>query len=233
MEGDMIDSRGTPDETCRLNARTRRTVVAQAILAAALAGWFLFLWSIPQSLPQSSGPAPDWLVLNLAMTVVAFLVIWRVLTGRTIEWTAAGGELRRRKWLSRPGSEPRAVMAPGPDAELVHETRYRWRVWPEGSAIDVMWPGQMRSFVGAVAGAGVRIDDFRGDWERGHPGLNAAAILAYGAGVVGLLATPIVGLLLGSGLPLLPIIAAAVAFGVGQAIDRGPYKTPKPAAPNS
>jgi hypothetical protein len=46
------------------------------------------------------------------------------------------------------------------------------------------------------------------------------------------LATPVVALLLGSGLPGVPFIAAAILAGVGQAIDRGPYKTPKPAAQN-
>jgi hypothetical protein len=229
----MIDSRGTPDETCRLNARTRRTVVAQAILAAALAGWFLILESVPQSGPQSSGRSSDWFALNLALTAAVFVVVWRVLIGRTTEWTVAGGKLLRRKWLSRPGGEPRVLMPLGPEAEIVHESRTRWRVWPDGSAIDVMWPRQASRFVGAVAGAGARVDDFRGDWGREHPRLNRAAILAYCLGAVAFLATPVVALLLGSGLPVIPFFAAAIAAGVGQAIDRGPYKTPKAAAPNS
>jgi hypothetical protein len=42
-----------------------------------------------------------------------------------------------------------------------------------------------------------------------------------------------VALLLGSGLPVIPFFAAAIAAGVGQAIDRGPYKAPTPAARNS
>jgi hypothetical protein len=228
----VIDSGGTSGEGIRLNARTGRSVAAQAILAAALASWLLVLWSVPQSKPQPSESAPDWLALNVALTVVAFLVIWRVLIGRTTEWTVAGGQLLRRRWMSRPGTEPRVLQPLGPEAEIVHETRSRWRVWPDGSAIDVMWPGQASRFVGAVAGTGARIDDFRGDWERGHPRLNRAARLAYGVGVAAFLATPVAAVLLGSGLPGVPFIAAAIAFGVGQSIDRGPYKTPKPAAQN-
>jgi hypothetical protein len=229
----VIDSGGTSGQGTRLNARTGRSVATQAIVAAALAGWFLTLESVPQSGPQSSGPTSDWLALNLLLTAAVFVVFWRVLTGRTTEWTVAGGKLLRRKWLSLPGSEPRVLMPLGPEAEIVHESRTKWRVWPDGSAIDVMWPGQASRFVRAVAGAGARVDDFRGDWERGHARLDWAARLAYGVGVVAFLATPVVALLLGSGLPGVPFIAAAIAFGVGQAIDRGPYKTPKPAAQNS
>jgi hypothetical protein len=227
-----MDSGGTAGEGIRMNARTVRSAAAQAILAAALAGWFLILESVPQSVPQSSGPAPDWLALNLALTVVAFLVFWRVLTGRTTEWTVAGGKLLRRKWLSLPGREPRVLMPLGPEAEIVHESRTKWRVWPDGSAIDVIWPRQASRFVGAVAGTGARVDDFRGDWGREHPRLNRAALLAYCVGAVAFLATPIVALLLGSGLPVIPFIVAAITAGVGQAIDRGPYKKPKPAAQN-
>lgn len=228
----MIDSGGTSGEGTRLNARTGRSAAAQLIVAAALAGWFLILESVPQSGPQSSGPASDWLALNLVLTAAVFLVFWRVLTGRTTEWTVAGGKLLRRKWLSRPGSEPRVLMPLGPEAEIVHESRTRWRVWPDGSAIDVMWPRQASRFVGAVAGTGARVDDFRGDWGREHPRLNRAALLAYCVGAVAFLATPVVALLLGSGLPVIPFIVAAITAGVGQAIDRGPYKAPKPGARN-
>jgi hypothetical protein len=76
--------------------------------------------------------------------------------------------------------------------------------------------------------AGVRVDDFRGDWERLHPRLNTLAVVAYCAGLAILLATPAVAIALGSGLPLLPIVAGAAALGLGQAIDRQPWKRPEP-----
>jgi len=178
-----------------MNARTVRSAAAQAILAAALAGWFLILESVPQSGPQSSGPAPDWLALNLALTVVAFLVFWRVLTGRP-----PSGRRRRQASPAEVALTARkraaGSHAAGPEAEIVHESRTKWRVWPDGSAIDVIWPRQASRFVGAVAGTGARVDDFRGDWGREHPRLNRAALWPTVVGAVAFLATPIVALLL-------------------------------------
>jgi hypothetical protein len=76
--------------------------------------------------------------------------------------------------------------------------------------------------------AGVRVDDFRGDWERLHPRLNTLAIAAYCAGLAILLATPAVAIALGSGLPLLPMLAGCGALGLGNWIDRRPWKRPEP-----
>jgi hypothetical protein len=220
------DSRGASDQPIRVNARTWRGVLAQVGLAAALGCWWVVVGSIPHTGWLWSLQGSDRFAWVLFTWASSFVVIWRLALGRTIEWTVAGGELRRRRWLSRPGSRPSAVMPLSSDCEIVHETRNRWRVWPEGSEIR-MWPGQTARLTQAMRRAGVRVEDFRGDWEREHRGLNSVAKLTYGAGVAAFLAAPAVGIALGTGLPLLMLVAAGVAASVGQSIDRQPWTRPK------
>lgn len=222
----MIDSGGASDQPIRVNARTRQGVVAQVGLAAALACWMELYFSVPHfgAFWSQGSDRSAW---ELALWPAIFLVIWRVALGRTIEWTVAGDELRRRSWLSRPGSEPSAVIALGPDVEVVHEIRGRWRVWPTGCAIDV-WYGQTSRFIGAMERAGVRVDDFRGDWERQHRRQSRLAVLAYCGAVATLLATPALGIAVGSGLPLVPLVAAVGLLFLGQRIDKLAWTSAKP-----
>ncbi len=204
----------------RLNARTPKGVVVHLGAAAALAGWMELVGLAPirwTSWPRS----PDTAAIDLASWAVVFAVTWRVMLGWTIEWTVAGGELRRRSWFSRPGSTPTEVLRFGPDAEIVHETRFRWRIWPTGSEIRI-WPGQTRTLIEAIGAAGVHIDDFRGDWERGHRRLSNWALFAYWVTAAVLFGSPAIGIALGSG-PLTPILLALVAAYVGDRIDQQPW----------
>jgi hypothetical protein len=216
----MTDSSTVAATPTRLNARTRKSVAVQVLVAAALAGWMELVGLAPigwLAWPHDPGVA----ALALASWAITFAVVWRVMLGRTIEWTVGGGGLRRRGWFSRPGSTPTTVMTFGADAEVVHETRFRWRVWPDGSEIRI-WPGQTRTLIEAMGGAGVRIDDFRGDWERGHKPLSNRAVVAYCVAAAFLFGSPIIGIVVGSG-PLTPMLVALVAAYVGDRIDRGPW----------
>ena len=175
----MIDSVGTPDQRFRLGARTWRGVAAQAgviavgscliVVLSALA----FGWS-------------DWL---LAVGFIFFLSVWLLILAVSAEWTIADHELRRRRWLSRPGSEPFLVMALGPQVEMVHENRVVWRVVPEGPALGVQ-PWQAQGLVEAMEQAGVRIDDWRGDWAQRHRSLDILGLLVLWGGLVGIIVMP-------------------------------------------
>jgi hypothetical protein len=221
-----MDSGSATGQPFRVNARTGQGVVAQAALAAVFACWIELLWSVPHFGLLSSDQGSGWQFLDLAIWPFIFLVLWRVVLGRTIEWTVVGRELRRRSWTSMPGRAPATVMKLGPEADIQHQTRDRWLVWPDGIAID-LWPRQTANLVRGMHQAGVRVDDFRGDWERLHPRLNTLAVVASWVGLAMLLATPAVAIPLGSGLPVTPILAGAAALGLGMWIDRQPWKTPK------
>ena len=225
----MIDSSGASDGPIRLNPRTWWSVAAHAGLAAVLACWMVLSGFVPQAGWLWSLQGSDRLAWVIFTWASSFLVIWRVALGRTIEWTVTSGALRRRRWLSRPGRQPWTVATLGPGPEIVHETRYRWRVWPTGIEIYLWpWPGQTTRLIGAMERAGVRVDDFRGGWEREHRRLSTLALLAYGVAVAVLLATPAIGIALGSGLPVLPLVASVGAAVLGQEIDRSPWKSSKP-----
>ena len=227
-----MESAGAWDQPIKVNARTAGSFLARVALAAALAAWVLILWSVPHAGPFWSDHGSGSSALELAVwSAIFFLVALRVILGRTTEWTFAADELRRRSWLSRPRSRSVVVLAFGPGAEIVHESRDGWRVWPSGAVIDV-WPGQTAHLIRALERSSVRVDDFRGDWERGHKRLNEFTILLYWGAVAALLAAPALGIALGSGLPLTPILAAGGAIFLGQAIDRLPYKAPAPSAQN-
>jgi hypothetical protein len=227
-----MDSVGASDQSIKVNARTLSSFLVRVALAAAMAGWVLILWSVPHAGPFWSDQGSVRSALELAVWgAIFFLVTLSVILKRTTEWTFAADDLRRRSWLSRPRSRSVVIMAFGPDAEIVHEFRDRWRVWPSGAAIDV-WPGQTAHLIRALERSSVRVDDFRGDWECGHKRLNDFALLLYWGAVAALLATPALGIALGSGLPLTPMLAAGGAIFLGQAIDRLPYKVPAPSAQN-
>ena len=222
----MTDSRAGSDPV-RINPRVARSVLAQAVLAAAVSCWLAFLWSAPRFPPAGSDQGSGGSALGLVLPVAVFLVTWRVLLGRTTEWTVAGGRLLRRSWLSMPGGRPKLVAELGREVEIQHQTRSRWQVWPSGHQID-LWPGQTAALVEAMRGNRVQVDDFRGDWERSHARLNMTALICYGSGLAIFLATPAVGIATASQLPLLPLIAAGALFGLGQVIDSQPWKASRP-----
>jgi uncharacterized RDD family membrane protein YckC len=167
------------------------------------------------------------------------LVGWLSNTLKATEWTVAGRELGCRSWHSWPGRKPSKVMDLGPDVEAVHETTYRWRVWP--NAIFVA-PWQARRLVEAMERADVRVIDWRGDWARRHRLLNGFGVFAYYGGAVGvfvaiaLLPLPRPGSGAGTGAFLAPVGAVVLclaAFALGWAIDYLPWSMRKPSAQES
>jgi hypothetical protein len=192
-------------------------------MALLLAG--LLWWSVAWSAATSSALNLLFDPLLVAINVVFWLPVFGIAVGTMPEWTVAGGELSRRTWRSRPGRKPTKVMDLSPEVEIVHETRYRWRIHPAGLVIRT-WPRPMAatSFVAALDQGGVRVDDFRGDWQRQHPRLNRIAILAYVGAFVCLVSTPVFGILIGTGLPLTPVIVAGALAAVDEFIDRGPWR---------
>ncbi len=214
-EGDVIDSRGATGQPVRLWARTWPGLLRRAGLAAAIA--CLLDLAIAHGLDLS-----DW---ALAIWPISFLVIWLFMLGVTTEWTIEGHELRRRGWLSWPGREPSAVMPLGPQVECVHETRYGWRMQPNGPAIGV-WPWQTASLTGAMERAGVRIRDWRGDWAQRHRLIEMFGVLLVYGGAVGLLLT----IAQGPGWPYWVATEPAFigALWLGLAIDFLPWGMRKP-----
>jgi len=165
------------------------------------------------------GYGPSWVV---GYFLLVWLGGWLANTLAITEWTVAGHQLGRRRWLSRPGSRPASIMELGPHVECVHETRVRWRVWPGGASIDLL-PGQAARFAFAMEGADVRVYDWRRDWSRRHRLLGAAGLLAYaGAFVAEFVAIAIGGL----DRPLGAVLVAAGIAGLlaGVLIDVLPWE---------
>jgi uncharacterized RDD family membrane protein YckC len=129
----------------------------------------------------------DW---ALVVGPIVFLVLLLFILAGTAEWTIAGHELRRRGWFSRPGAEPSLVMELGPQVQIVHESRLVWRVRPNGIALGGWQP---RRFIGAMERAGVRVNDWRGDWARRHRLLDTLGGLALYGGLAGIIVMPILG----------------------------------------
>jgi hypothetical protein len=172
----MTDSGQVSNQPVRVNARTRRSFLISTALMAAIACMLDLAFAL------GSGWDGWW----LATWPVGMLVLWLIGLGTATEWTAAGGELRRRGWLSRPGREPTAVMALGPQVEIVHDSRTRWRIQPFGPSI---WTRgrEAAPLAAALESAGVRVVDWRRDWARRHRLLDALGVLfQFGTGVGGL-----------------------------------------------
>ena len=169
----MLDSRGGTVLPVRLNERTRRAIVLRAIWFAAVAAGGAIAFAIGFG-AGGSGPL-FWLFLWLAG--------WSVQFGAVKEWSVDRQALLCRLWRSRPGSEPTPVLELGPGVEVVHETWGRWRVWPGGFTIEIdRW--ESARLVAAMNGAGVRVEDWRGEWTRRHRLLDTAGLLAYYGGAV-------------------------------------------------
>jgi hypothetical protein len=169
----MLDSTGATGGTVRLNERTGRAIFMRAIWFAAVATGGTIAFTIGYG--AGSFGVLYWLFL--------WFVGWSVQFGAVKEWSVDGHKLRCRRWRSRPGSEPTTVLDLGPGVEAIHETWGRWRVWPGGFTMEIE-PWASARLVAAMNGAGVRVEDWRGDWTRRHRLLDAAGLLAYYGGAV-------------------------------------------------
>ncbi len=186
----MIDSGGAADQPVtasgqpvRLNERTRRGVLMWMGLGV-LTACVLELVGARSLIAQGF----DWVDLVMLFPIPFVIAIGLVMVGTVTEWTIAGHELRRSGWLSRPGRQASPVMELGPHLEIVHETRTGWRIRPYGPAMYVA-RGQAASLIGAMERAGVRVVDWRGDWERRHRLLDRLGLLITVVGAVGMLVT--------------------------------------------
>jgi uncharacterized RDD family membrane protein YckC len=212
----MIGSTDATDQPVRWAARTRRGVLARLGFIAVAAS----LLDLEFALGLGSS---DW---ALAVGLIAFLVLLLFMLAGTTEWTIAGHELRRRGWLSRPGREPSLVMELGPQVQIVHESRLVWRVRPNGLALGG-W--QARRLVGAMERAGVRVNDWRGDWARRHRLLDTLGGLALYGGLAGIIVMPAFGW-------QWPLLRAAAGFAcsgaafLGLAIEYLPWSMRKTSA---
>ena len=172
----MIDSSATLTRPVRFWARTWQGFLGAVGVAAAFATF--------ADLTLAYGfDATDWAP---AFWPICFASSLFLLLAITSEWTVEGQVLRRRSWLSLPGHEPDAVMVLGPGVEIVHESRSTWRFRPNGPAIGAT-PWQETSLTGALRHAGVRIDDWRGDWAKRHRRLDMLGKLATAGGIVGMI----------------------------------------------
>jgi hypothetical protein len=217
-----MDPGGAAGRPFRLNPRTRATALILAVLVAAASFWLTALWSVPGI---GGEPGPIWIP---GLLIDPVFVLCLGIFFAPPEWTISDGWLSRRSWRSMPGTKPTRLVALGPDVEIVHETRNRWRMQPDGYEI-VTW-GRSAGLAAAMAQAGVRVDDFRGDWERQHPVINALAVLAYVGAVAALLSTPLFGFAIGHGIPLTPVVVGICLVMVGRTLDRGPWRQPKPSS---
>lgn len=176
----MIRSRDD-DRPVRLNERTRRAVLVRVGMFAGVACAGEIAFAIGYGWPS----------FVVAYWPILWLVGWSSNTFSATEWTVAGGELYRRRWLSRPGSAPSAVIALGPQIEIVHETSSRWRIRQSGSVMTVQ-PWRTRGLLDLMQGANVRVDDWRGNWARRHRLIDALEALSYGGAAV--VALPVIAL---------------------------------------
>ncbi len=217
----MIDSGGAADQPVRLGGRTRRGVLAWIGLGAVAAGVLEFVGA--RSLIVQGF---DWVdPVMLLIPILVIVAVWLVLLGSATEWTIAGRELRRRGWLSRPGSEPAAVLELGPQFEIVHETRSGWRIRPHGPAIYVT-RGQAAFLISTMERAGVCVIDWRGDWASRHRTLDRLAVPMTLIGGAGLLVTVAQGPLRAVGFEAYCLFWGFMML--GWAIDFLPWRMRKP-----
>jgi hypothetical protein len=203
----------------RLNARTRRGVLV-------LLGQFTVIGCLADLAFAGIWGLDAW---SLAIPSVILLAVFIAVIAAAKEWTLDGHEMRRRTWLSRPGREPSAFMALGPGVVIVHEARYRWRIWPNGLQIALQ-PRQTESLIGAMERAGVSVNDWWGAWARRHPRLDTLGVLAQigtGVSAVVILLASAAGQSDFRWLPL-PLLGASCLL---LAIDYLPWARRRPSAP--
>jgi hypothetical protein len=170
------------DQPIRVHARTRRAVLTQLGLAAAV--FVVILLAAAHGYEWSAAGLAGWSISYWLMALV-----WWALSE---EWTIAGRKLRRRDWLSPRGYEPAEVIELGPEAVIVHESAYRWRIRPNGPAMGV-WPWEEGRLVEAMGLAGVGVNDRHGDWMLRHRLLAGLRLVAQFGGLLSLLATVAAG----------------------------------------
>lgn len=169
------------EQPVRFNGRTGRGVLAWIGLGV-LAFCALELVGARFLIAQGF----DWVDPVMLIPIPVGLAIGLLIVGTVTEWTIADHELRCRGWLSRPGSKPSAVMELGPQLEIAHETRSGWRIRPYGPAIYVA-RGQAAALTRVMEHAGVRVNDWRGEWERRHRLLDRLGpLITLAAAVAGL-----------------------------------------------
>src|ERR1035437_7659543 len=179
-EGDVIDSRADADQPVSVGARTRRGVLARLGFVAVAACLLDLEFALGLGLS-------DW---ALVVGPIVFIVLSLLMLAGAAEWTVAGHELRRRGWVSRPGREASLVMELGPKVQIVHESRLVWRVRPNGLSLGG-W--QVRGLIGALERAGVRVNDWRGDWAHRYRLLDTLGGLALYGGLAGIIVMPVLG----------------------------------------
>jgi hypothetical protein len=160
--------------------------------------------------------------LVLAIALTFFVAAWLLFLGTGTEWVIADHELRRRRWLARPGSEPSVVMALGPQIELIHQSRLVWRVVPNGPALGGQ-PWQTHPLLDAMERAGVRVNDWRGDWAHRHRVLDALGLVTFWGGLAGLITLPAVRAASPGLFAATAGLACPVAVFIGLAIDWLPW----------
>jgi hypothetical protein len=215
----VIASGDARDLPIRLNARTRRGILVLLGQFAAIGclGDLAFgaIWGLDGL----------WLAVPSAVLLAVFIAVMAAAT----EWTFDGHEMRRRSWLSRPGREPSAFMALGSGVVIVHEGRYRWRIWPNGLQFALQ-PRQTESLIGAMERAGVSVNDWWGAWARRHPRLDKLGVLAQiglGGSAVAMLLAIAAGQSDFRWLPL-PVLGTSCLWLV---IEYLPWERRRPSAP--
>ncbi len=218
----MIDSTSTTCRPARFNERTVRAVARRV-------GWYIVV-----ACAGTIAFARDfgWPNPGLAYWLFLWFVGWLSNTLAITEWTIAGHELSSRRWFSWPSSKASKIMDLGPDVEAVHETRHRWRVWPNSIVVEPWRAGRL---VEAMEQADVRINDWRAGWTRRHQLLNAVGMLAYYGGAVAiffaLALLPRPGSVTGAFLaPVAAVVLCLAAFALGLAIEYLPWSMRKPSA---
>ena len=217
----MVGSGGTDNQPVRLNERTRPAVLLRVGFYAAVACLGEIAFAIGYGWPS----------LLMIYWPTLWLVGWLANTLSATEWTVTGSELRRRRWLSRPGSKPSAAMPLGPQVEIVHESWSRWRVRPYGLVIAVQ-PWHNRRLVDAMERADVGVNDWRGEWTRRNRLLNDLGLLVMWG------AAPALAFVVGALAPLKPdsvvgamaFLALVGALVLGLAIDILPWTLRRPSA---
>lgn len=213
----MSGSSASPDQPLRVNERTGRAILKRVV-------YFLAVLSVGEIAFALGHYETTWIYSYWA---IIWLIGWLSSTLSMTEWTVAGHELRTRRWFSRPGSKTSKIMDLGPDFECVRVAWFGWRIWPYGFSIALQ-PGQSSRLVKAMTGVGVRIDDWRGEWSRRHPLLNALGVLGYAGGAVAITAVVAMGGLRPGGVGGFATFGAAIAgLCLGLAIDYLPWKMRK------
>jgi hypothetical protein len=133
-----MDSEGATDQPVRFGARTWRGVLGLLGVGAAAIGILAFV--LARSLIVQGF---DWVDPVMLVPIPVVIAIGLVILGTITEWTIADHELRRRGWLSRPGSKPASVLQLGPQLEIAHETRSGWRIRPYGQPPGWPAPGSL------------------------------------------------------------------------------------------